>query len=101
MSRALVNMSKDDRKAAIGRRLSQNERLKYNHQPIGLGVLAALDAIRPSRELGANKGVETKTPKKLEGRQQAWKELKRYQGDAKLGVGKRYPEGYRYPGSNK
>lgn len=100
MSRALANMSQSDRRNAITRRLAKANQLRKQRLPIGLGMLAAIDSELPTFELGFNKDAESRTPRKLSRRQLAWRELERQRGSLS-GPGKRYPEGYRMPGSNK
>ena len=99
MSCSLASMDKHERRSAQIRRMAI-VKSSYQGSRTGLGCFAAIDAQNPSMEFGFNVGARSRTPKKLHARQISYELLKRC-ALGNNGPGKRYPEGYRYPGSNK
>lgn len=105
MARSLATIGKmygpEGLREALNDRMREVEYYTRKGIPLGLGMLAAKDAQNPSgRKVGKGKTVVNK---KLAARQEAYAKLKMYASGGALsgGVGKRYPEGYCMPGSNK
>lgn len=100
MSKGLCHIDPADVPAVVARRVRQR-----GTSP-GLGQLAAIDyaanagTVRNLDPYWARRTCKSRTPKKLKDRQDSYAKLPQRRGYPN-GIQKRFPAGYRYPGSNK